>query len=194
MRKNTRRAREQGFNLIELIVLMAIIGIISLLGFPALQNMIYRSKVEGSIRTAASQVRAARLDAVKRYKMVFVEADYTNHRFATWLDDGDESFDNTKDTLLSAFALPEAVEFWGPADAAPEGPDAVNGLAVGEPYTFKKDGAAEVAGGVRLGDAKGNFFEIRVDPPATGRVSLRKFDGTGWYVQGENGKNWVWNY
>jgi prepilin-type N-terminal cleavage/methylation domain-containing protein len=65
MISTTRRSRTGGFTLVELLVVIALIAILSILGYPMLQNMIHRSKLEGFARETAILLRTARLAAIK---------------------------------------------------------------------------------------------------------------------------------
>ena len=71
-----------------------------------------------------------------------------------------------------------------------------DGLAV-----FHSDGSLESAGVFRFTDGRANYLEIRIAPPATGKVQLRKYnedlapnwDGSHWYAAAEMERSWAWN-
>jgi prepilin-type N-terminal cleavage/methylation domain-containing protein len=186
-----RQPAEAGFTLIELLVVLAIVVIAVLIGLPALQNMIHRAQIEGGVRQAAVELRAAKLEAVKKSATTYVEADFANDRLVTWRETGADGFTPATDEEVREMRLPSRVTFWGPADASPEGADATK--PAGQLYlTFLSSGAAEDSGAFRFSDGHGNFLEVQVDPPATARVAIRKWDGTDWFQQGENGQRWEW--
>jgi hypothetical protein len=96
---------------------------------------------------------------------------------------------------VGRFVLPKGVDFAAPPDL--KGADSVADFTVdddGGPNeaVFRGDGSILRAGGFRFGDERGNFVEVRVDPPATARVELRKClvctadDSTDWYPPGHN--------
>ena len=196
MRPQSRRGRAAGgFTLLELVVMLALAGILVLIGYPALMNTIRRARVEGAVRSAAMEARAARLEAIKRSVQTYVEADFTNDRIAVWRESGiTDGFSPADDVLVRELDLPAKVDFWGPADGTPEGPDATWNLPAEHYITFESSGAAESAGAIRFADERGNFLEVRVDPPATARVSMRKWDAAAaaWKAAGEDGKQWDW--
>jgi prepilin-type N-terminal cleavage/methylation domain-containing protein len=191
----TSGASDQGFTLIEAIIVLALIMIAALIGFPALQNMIHRSKVEGAVTQIAMTARAARLDAIKESVQFYVQADFANDRVVVYRETNTPGtgFDPATDEEVRSVLLPSLLSFWGPADAAPEGGDATYGLPADEHITMRPDGSADVAGGIRFGDAKGNYLEMRIDPPAAARVQIRKWDGMDWRTKGQGGKAWKWN-
>ena len=59
---------------------------------------------------------------------------------------------------------------------------------------FDADGSVRDVGAFRFGDARGNFIEVRVEPAATARIRVRKWDPADkdWYEQGEGDKVWEW--
>ena len=57
---------------------------------------------------------------------------------------------------------------------------------------FDSDGSVRVVGAFRTGDLEGHDLEVRIEPQATARVEIRKWDGTEYLAQGEKGKTWQW--
>ena len=186
-----RRELAAGFTMLELIIVLCLLGIMMIIGFPALLNMIRRSKVETVIKEAAMEVRAARLQAVKHSYSTFAQADLTGRRLVVWRDAGAAGFTPGTDEQLAELQLPDGMSFVGP----PSSPAPSEGLPADNYFTFRSTGQADVNGGIRLADERGNYFEVRVDPAATGKVTLRKWDDATslWKTQGEDGKRWTWN-
>ena len=106
-----RREATRGFTLIEMIIVLAIMIIVMAIGFPALQNMIYRSKVEGTVREAAVLMRAARLDAIKRSNTFYVQADFTGNQVVVWRETGTTSGFSADDEQIHALKLPAGLDF-----------------------------------------------------------------------------------
>jgi prepilin-type N-terminal cleavage/methylation domain-containing protein len=191
MHRLRHRELAAGFTLVEVLIVLLIIGIVMVLGFPALLNMIRRSKVETVIREAAMEARAARLEAIKHSVDTFAQADLTGRRLVVWRDAGAEGFTPGTDEQVRELLLPAGMSFQGPpGDSAPSvelPPEAY--------FTFKSTGEADVKGGIRIADDHGNYFEVRVDPAATAKVTLLKWDNSAsaWKTQGEDGKRWTWN-
>ena len=86
------------------------------------------------------------------------------------------------------FELPAGISF-----AAPDGTDDAK-VADGfldvtwsgtDVAVFDSDGSVRVVGAFRTGDLEGNFLEIRVEPQATARVEIRKWDGAEYLAQFE---------
>lgn len=199
----------RGYTLLELIIIMAIIGILSLFGFPALDKTIHQAKIRGYMVEGSSLVRLARAEAVKQQLPAIVKVDFANGWMEAFMDvDEDGVF--TPDPMADPFTadyrvgdvhrLPGRIFIWGPADAAPLGGDAVDGLTPHPDGTspnqlsINPTGTVEDIGAFRFGDQLGNFFEIRISPKASAKIMVRKWDPTAsdWFANGENGQSWRW--
>ena len=194
MEKRSLRSPQQGFTLVEMIVVLAIIMIIALLGFPALMNTIRRAKVEGAVREAATLGRAARLQAIKGSQAAGLYSDFTGRKVVYFIDsDASGDFDATLDDQKASVLLPSHTSFGGPAADS----DKVTGLGndgSGGWVLFGSDGTSSATGAFRIGDDHGNYYEIRIDPKATGRIDILKWNPTAsaWRAQGQNGESWQW--
>ncbi len=213
------RDTSAGFTLIELMVVSAILLIVMVIGFPALNNQIHRARMLGYVREVSVHVAQARQESIRRGVPVVVQPRFdTDDLFAYANVDLDGAFDFTPDLTkprgtvdYQVLVLPSpnavAVVFQGPADADPRGPDAVEGLTamtVGpNAMVFLPDGSIRDVGGIRIADRRNNFLEVRAEPAATGRVRVLKFNpdpawggDPGFYEQGtdrDTGKSlWVW--
>ncbi len=190
-----------GFTLLEALVVIAVIGIIITLGFPAIQMFIHRSKIEGIARSTGLLMKEARFEAIKRGVPVVVRADRDEVEIFAWADvDGDLTFnpDTTNpdfratDYEIRRYTLPAGVAFDAPGAQVKvfgftDLPDKPWNGAV-----FETNGSIRALGAVRFGDQRGNYLEVRIEPEATARVSLRKWDGASWWAQGEGDKTWEW--
>jgi prepilin-type N-terminal cleavage/methylation domain-containing protein len=197
------RERSAGFTLIELLVVMAIVAVAMLLGIPAIQNLIVRSRTEGFAREAAVLMQRTRLEAIKMNRDGVVRTDAANRLLEAFLDaDRDGTFNpdstqppRTTDYVLGRLALPANVEF-----DAPEGEELIDGFtpAGSEQWAvFLPNGSVADEGAFRICDIRENCFEIRVGPPATGRIELLKRQDGQWLASGTPGEEgflpWKWN-
>jgi len=198
--KTPRRAAA-GFTIVEVLVIVAVIGIGSVMAYPALQQLIHRNKILGSAQSTGTLLREARFEAIKRGVPCVVHADGVTKEVIAFADvDGDLTFNpdpaettfRATDYELRRYNLPAGVDFVAPGAEPP-----VSGLTAlpALPWNgavFQADGSIRDLGGIRFGDQRGNYLEARVETAASARVSLRKWDGTNWLTQGQGGKTWEW--
>lgn len=195
--------RGRGFTLIEMMVVVAIMALVVLIGFPAFLEMLERMKLQNAARESASMLRLTRMEAVKKSLRAGVTMSYADRQLISFADANlNGAFDPASDRVLQRMTLPTGVEMWGPTDADSGGANAnfgfpENGSQEGTAI-FDSLGAANAAGAFRFKGADLNFLEVRVDPPATGRVTVQKWVGgnpnneANWLEQGEGGESWEW--
>lgn len=185
-----------GFTLIEVLVVLTILFIMALVGFPIIQQLILRNKLMGVTRELTHALHLARHTAVRTGRPVVAEADYAEDTLVVFVnvdDDANLRYEpdlakppKTTDYTIARVPLPAAqsasasVYFWGPADASAEGADAVVGFTPadgGRPSAavFERDGSIRDVGAFRIADTRGNFFELRIEPQATAQVEVLKY-------------------
>jgi prepilin-type N-terminal cleavage/methylation domain-containing protein len=210
-RRTGREPRIQaGFSLIELVVVLAVIGLLALWGIPAFLNTLNRTRLVNSAREIATLMQVGRLEAIKKGGL---NGDLKN-RVAAVRYDGAGTFqlvvDETPDSPTplwnpipkgGAYHLPTGVFLQAPTEAI-EGAKAIDAWDTDptDSYPgpiFLSDGSAEIAGAFRIADTRGNYLEVRIAFPATGKVVIQKWFGggdpdTNWYENGEGGNHWQW--
>jgi prepilin-type N-terminal cleavage/methylation domain-containing protein len=181
---------KRGFTLVELVLVMAIVAVLLSLGLPALQNMIHRSKIEGAARTTASMMRNARFEAIKQAVPVIVRIDTASNDVVAFVDENSDFTLDASEQRLGQMNLPGGVAFAGPASQPFV--DGLDSAGTAGWASFVTDGSVTSSGAFRLADQRGNFLEVRVEPAATARIQIRKWDGSDWRYQGEGGSGWTW--
>ena len=192
----SRVDRSSGFNLLEMLVVLVVMGVIVALGVPALLNTLNRNKMDGTAREAATMMQAARFEAIKRGVRAGVTQDFdlgfAENALISFVDiaadgvfvedpNGNGQVDVGEDVQLGRYGLPRGVALAGPGDiAANVHTHASTGFdEVGDEGTvlFSSDGSAVKAGAFRFSDNRGNSLEARVEPRTTARIFVQKYDG-----------------
>ena len=213
---NSRRLvpRGRGFTLAELLVVVAMVGIITLIGIPTFQRLLHRTKIESLARETTILMNLARYEAIKRGVPTVVQIDPVGREIFAFVDvhggldvtlppDGifmpiPGAVARTTDYPLGRLPLPSGVSFLdeaGNTDAASVDDFDNPNPQPDDMAIFQSDGSVMSSGALRFGDQRGNYLEARIDPPGTARIELRKWDDTdgAWYAFGEGGKPWSWN-
>lgn len=219
MSQSRAKSSTAGFTLLELLVILAIILIFALIGYPAFSNWIDQARITAVVRSVASKLQLARQEAIKMNAQVVAQPDFDRDEILFFVNvDGDPGFEfdpdpaavyKTADYELARLALPSDYEFtfWSPDDKAPEGKTAIEGFtATSAPLNaivFVPHGSVLDTGAIRIADARSNFFEIRIEPRATGKAEVLKYhpdppwgDPAGFYPRGSHPDSgdpmWQW--
>lgn len=165
-------SRDAGFTMIELLTIMLVALVLMMLSYPELLKYHIRSQLEGVTRQTTYVLQRAKYRAIKNSQPVQICAD-TAGRVVTGLGETIE--------------LEDSVKF-----EAPPAQDVIT--VTGNCFTFLPNGSVEETGAFRFADVRGNFLEVRVEPQATARVQVRKWDETDneWYTRDQGGKAWEW--
>ncbi|HVS12427.1 MAG TPA: GspH/FimT family pseudopilin [Thermoanaerobaculia bacterium] len=197
--------------MIELIGVVGILLIMAVVGYPALSTWLDQQRVLGFVNDASVQLVRARQEAVQRGVPVIAQADPASGRIRIWADVDDNRAYNpdstavarTVDYQIGVLMLPTQTEvmFAGPGGMI----EGLTAMPTGEnAFVFEPDGSIRHVGALRIADDMGNFFELRVEPKATGKTQVRKYnpapswgDAAGWYEKGNvpstGAPTWVWN-
>jgi prepilin-type N-terminal cleavage/methylation domain-containing protein len=191
----------RGFTLIEMLVVLTLMLVLVALGIPALQTALHQSKVRGIVQEVTVLMRLARLDAIKSSAQAVVQivpstgAGDPGHVIAFSDRDSDGRLGATE-PVLGNFPLPNGVIFEdckkntdkNSVDTFSTDPNGGPNMAI-----FQRDGSIADIGGFRLNDTNDNCMEVHVEPAATARIEVRKWNGTAYVPSGDNGKGWTWN-
>lgn len=192
------RNRQAGFTLMEMIVVVAVIGILAVISAPAFLSMMNRFKLSATTRELASLMQATRLESIKMNAPAQVNYDPVSNTFFGFVDlDRDGSLSAPDHILAGRVVIPIKVQFWGPGDSSVNSANATDGWDDAPVHLgpiFSPDGSVDRVGAFRFKDSNDNFLEVRVETPATGRIVLKKYfpDDAKFYLNGESGKKWVW--
>ena len=194
-RPNKRPRHSLGFTLMEMLVVTVILLILGAFGFPALQQLLNRSKLQGSAREIAVHLGSSRITALRMGRNVVVKPMFAEKRLVSFLDDNENFVQDLGEEEVSSLSLvglggdrgiflmgPDGVA--GTDDAPGQALEGLTTIVSGDPdvpdlnvAVFEPDGSIRDSGGIRISDGQdpANLFEVRIDPPATARVEILKY-------------------
>ena len=198
MKIQERRARERGFTLIEMLVVLAIFSVAAMISIPYLSAQIQRSKLLGVASQVSGLMRLARLDAIKNSRRAMVAIDLSARKVNAFTDRNSNNLPDA-DEVIGEVILPKSVTFAEPGGSV--GADSVKGFSTlaGSPNmaVFSGDGSIAATGAFRfqsqqVGTGGINYLEVNVEPQATARIALRKWESSDW-VENDGTGVWKWN-
>jgi len=199
----------RGFTLIELLVAMALLLVLLTLSMPSLMAMLHQAKIRGVVQETAVLMRLARIRAIKRsvqsvVRIVPSTGPGDPDQVQAFLDLDSDGKLGANDTMIGALELPSGVVF-EECPTQKTDKDSVVGLSPdpnGGPnmLIFQSDGSRMPINGptfldegFHFNDPYDNCMEVYVGSPATARIEARKWNGTKYITNGENGEAWTWN-
>jgi prepilin-type N-terminal cleavage/methylation domain-containing protein len=201
MKNPTPGRGQRGFTLIEMLVVMALMLALVAIGIPSLQNALHQSKMRGMVQEISVAMRLARIDAIKTSSQGIVQIVPSTGPgvlplVRAFSDRDSDSKLDVGEPVLASFVLPTGVTFEDNAGLLDKDsvkdfsadPDGGPNMAI-----FLRDGSIDKIGRFRISDPYGNHMEIRVEPKATARIEVRKFENSDYVPNGDNGKAWTWN-
>ncbi|MDA8020521.1 MAG: prepilin-type N-terminal cleavage/methylation domain-containing protein [Thermoanaerobaculia bacterium] len=179
------RRPASGFTLLEVLVLLAIIGLVAAFMYPAVLITLSKAQLESTVQETASIFYAARRNAVQKASPATVSFNVADSeiegRIASRID-GDPN-----DQWYFLKILPERVDFEGPPlDSA-----AIVGFGGGHSVEFRDNGSIDNTGAVRFSRFVGGgkrYFEVRIEPAASPRIVISRWDDDAgdWVEEGDN--------
>ena len=109
-----RRNGESGYSLIELAVVLVLLGLVVMVGMPAMQDWLERYRVRTAAQTLAADMQLQRMRAVSRNRRFTLAFDAANGTYTLW--EGDPVNGLTTQISPEPVRLPFGVTFTDPID------------------------------------------------------------------------------
>ncbi len=100
--RNDRKStmyRKKGFTLVELMITVAVLGIILSVAVPQLKSYILKNRFNGAVIDMLGAFREARSTAVERNSDIVFQINTRNRTYQAFMDDGAGSADNNNDGI-----------------------------------------------------------------------------------------------
>jgi len=182
----------RGFTLIEVLVVLLLVSMIVLFGYPALDKMINRSRLTGVATEVTNGLRLARYQALKTSRPTICSVDPATREILSWVDDNGDAILDVGENVLMRTTLRAGLYIGKPATAAGNAIDGFNGTTMAR---FNADGSVDAVGAYRFCDHPTNprnFLEVAVRPRSVARIEIKKWDGVAWWGSDEGPTPWVW--
>ncbi len=204
-------ARGRGLTLVEMVVILAIVGLMATFGLPALQQGLVRTRTLGTTGQTQVLLQLAKAEAIRSNVPGVVRLDLAGGEIVAFADVHGVALTDPPDGLFNPiagqpfrltdwevgrFRLPATVRFAAPTELPEDVVDGFTPVGGGEDVAIlDPDGSVRDLGAFRFADNRDNYLEVRVAPQATARIQVRKWDETDsvWLARGEGGEPWYWN-
>jgi len=143
------RNRERGMSLIELLVGVAIIGIVLAASLPGFRSMMYGHRHTASIGQVTSRVFLTRQMAVRDRTPYVMTLDVANSQYSVFQDSDNDGVLDVGETSLGPWSLMDGVQL-------------VNVSWAGNQMAFFPNGSASQTADIRINDSRGRSRTIRV--------------------------------
>jgi len=193
-----RRRASRGFTLLEMIVVMAIAGLLLGIALPFFGTITRRARVDSEARTISIALLQARGQAIRRGRNVYVEIStdplkasyHTPIVFVDNLASGTQGAYDGADTIVarSEIAFGAARDRILIDDANKVAPSTASQTIE---YIFTPFGSmapSSTTKSVYVGDVNGNVLQVAVGTQNTGKLSTTKLSGSS-YVS----RPWTWS-
>ena len=204
-RSATNRRREEGFNLMEVLFVVLILGILLAMGWPGLEREMQRARVQQTVAQTVSLFQSVRMRAIRDNKDHTITLDATTHEITSLVSGVGGGESNVAIVDLAEINMrfyPPGLPALTPADLQPPTPG--DCPVVPTSITYNNVGNVKtVPVSFCVTDHLGNVMKIAIESPI-GQPRVYKYitandphgrygsDTTGFVLENGTGQQWRW--
>ena len=152
-------ALPKGFTFIELMIVLAVMGILAVIATPNLRSYLAQRRMNGAARQLTMDLMRARSDAVTTNKKIIVSLSSSHHQYSFVTDnDGSETINTGDTTGVTRDIYPDYYDVTFDSDGfnpifRPDGTGQTGSIDLGSSFSGIADGTIYIsrAGRVRIG-------------------------------------------
>lgn len=197
---HSKASKRNGFSLVELMIVLAIICVIAGMSYPNLQSYLANYRIAGDARKIASQLALARMRSAGDFNQERVNIDQVNGTFEmdVCTKGGGASGWTNENGAAGVFALSPGVSFGFGTITTPANLATVYQTSIAQtaPITFNSRGIPIILAGdclagnptptgnnfIYLSGQGGLFYAVSVNPG--GKITVLQYSGSNWLPAG----------